>query len=173
MTPTYLRQPGTIEPTLAEMTRVALRTLEDNPRGFFLMVEGSQIDWANHVRNFEFQIEDVLAFDDAVGLVLDWINDINHPERKRNTLLIIAPDHETGGFAINGPYGALSVKGDLTTIQPGWTFPGPGEANHTGGDVIVYSQGPGSKAKGDYPGLGRLFDNTELYGVMKGVMGIN
>ena len=173
MTPTYLRQPGTTEPTLAEMTRVALRTLEDNPRGFFLMVEGSQIDWANHARNFEFQIGDMLAFDDAVGLVLDWINDLNHPERKRNTLLIIAPDHETGGFAINGPYGTLSVKGDLTTIQAGWTFPGPGEANHTGGDVIVYSQGPGSKAKGDYPGLGRLFDNTELYGVMKSVMDIN
>jgi alkaline phosphatase len=182
MTPTYLRQSGTTEPTLAEMTRVALRTLEDNHRGFFLMVEGSQIDWANHARNLEYQIKDTLAFDDAVGLVLDWINDPGHPDRKRSTLLIIAPDHETGGFAINGPMAgsypsaALSEKGNLASITPGWTFDlttYPKEANHTGGDVVVYSQGPGSKGKGDYPGLGRLFDNTELYGVMKGVMDIN
>ena len=58
-------------------------------------------------------------------------------------------------------------------MQDGWSFPGPGEANHTGGDTIVYSQGPGTKAKGSYPGLGRLFDNTELYGVMKRVMDLN
>lgn len=173
MTPAYLRHPGTTEPTLAGMTQAALQILENNPRGFFLMVEGSQIDWANHAKNFEYQVGDVLAFDDAVGLVLNWIDDAGHPDRKRNTLLIIAPDHETGGFAINGPYGALSTAGDLITIQAGWTFPGSEEANHTGGDVIVYSQGPGTKARGTYPGLGRLFDNTELYGVMKNAMGIN
>jgi alkaline phosphatase len=137
------------------------------------MVEGSQIDWANHAKNFEHQVGDVLAFDDAVGLVLSRINDAGYPDRKRNTLLIIAPDHETGGFAINGPYGTLSTAGDLTTIQAGWTFPGPEKANHTGGDVIIYSQGPGTKAGGAYPGLGKLFDNTELYGVIKTVMGIN
>lgn len=173
MTPVYLREPTTTEPTLAEMTQAALKALESNTKGLFLMVEGSQIDWANHARNFQYQIGDLLAFDDAVGVVLAWINDPKYPERKRNTLLIIAPDHETGGFAINGPYGALSFQGDLASIQAGWSFPGPAEANHTGGDVIVYSQGPGSKAKGSYPGLGRLFDNTELYGVMKRVMDLN
>jgi alkaline phosphatase len=182
MTPTYLRTSGTTEPTLAHMTQVALRILEKNSEGFFLMVEGSQIDWANHARNLEYQVKDTLAFDDAVGLVLGWINDTNHPERKRNTLLIIAPDHETGGFAINGPMAGnypevkLSEKGNLASITPGWTFDLAAyskEANHTGGDVIVYSQGPGSKAKGGNPGLGRLFDNTELYGIMKRVMDID
>ncbi|OPX93438.1 MAG: Alkaline phosphatase 4 precursor [Syntrophorhabdus sp. PtaU1.Bin002] len=138
------------------------------PQRFFLMVEGSRIDWANHARNFEYQVGDVLAFDDAVGLVFNWINDTSHPDRKRNTLLIVAPDHETGGFAINGPYGALATAGDLTTIQVGWTFPGTEEENHTGGDVIVCT-----KVRGSYPGLGRLFDNTGLYGVMKNVMGIH
>jgi alkaline phosphatase len=182
MTPAYLRVPGTTEPTLAEMTWAALNILENNPKGFFLMVEGSQIDWANHARNLEYQVGDTLAFDDAVGLVLDWINDPKHPERIGNTLVIITPDHETGGFAINGPMAgsypavALSEVGNLDSIIPGWTFDVstyPREANHTGGDVIVYSQGPGSKAKGNYPGLGRLFDNTELYNVMKRVMHIN
>lgn len=176
MTPVYRRQAGTAEPTLAEMTKAALRILERNPKGFFLMVEGSQVDWANHGRNLEYQVTETLAFDDAVGIVLDWINDRRHPGRKGNTLLIVAPDHETGGFAINGPLAdsypdsKLSTAGDLRSIQPGWTFDPstcPKGATHTGGDVVVYSQGPGSRAEGSYPGLGRLFDNTELYGVMK------
>lgn len=182
MTPVYRRHPETTEPTLAEMTGAALHVLEKNPEGFFLLVEGSQVDWANHGRNFEYQIREMLAFDDAVGLVLAWINDPYHPRRKENTLLIVAPDHETGGFAINGPMAGpyparkLSRAGDLGGIQPGWTFDPsvyPKGANHTGGDVVVYSRGPGSGAEGAYPGLGRLFDNTELYNVMKRALHID
>ncbi|NJD77870.1 MAG: hypothetical protein FIB08_12375 [Candidatus Methanoperedens sp.] len=141
----------TTEPKLAEMTTAALEILDNNKKGFFLLVEGSQIDGANHYNNMAYQISEVLAFDDAVKVVLDWINE--KPERKENTLLIIAPDHDTGGFAINGPYGSLLAAGEYPI--PAWTT-----RMHTGIDTMIWSQGPGSKE------LGRAIDNTDVYNIM-------
>ncbi len=143
------------EPTLPHMTAAALKILEKDQDGFFLLVEGSQIDWANHRHELAYQIGETLAFDEAVKVVLDWINAV--PKRKLNTLLIIAPDHETGGFAINGPEEKLYGQGEL--VQEGWTTEG-----HTAGDVQIWSQGPGSRA------LGRALNNTDLYKVMKEVL---
>lgn len=139
------------EPTLAEMTGAALKVLEKNEKGFFLMVEGSQIDWAGHANDLKYQVGEVLGFDAAVKVVLDWVN--ADPARKRNTLVIIAPDHETGGFAVNGPYLALSDRGDM--VLDGWTT-----TRHTGADTAVWSQGPGSES------LGGSLENTALYGAM-------
>ncbi len=150
MTPEYLRTPGTTEPRLQEMTSAALDILEKDRDGFFLMVEGSQVDWANHDNNLEYQIGETLAFDEAVKVVLDWIN--ASPERKENTLLIVVPDHETGGFAINGPDRLLKAG---ESVDAGWTT-----GEHTGVDTIIWSQGPDSEA------LGRAVDNTDLYEVM-------
>ncbi len=143
------------EPTLPEMTAAALDILEEDKDGFFLMVEGSQIDWANHDNNIIYQIGETLAFDEAVGFVLDWIN--TNPSRKNNTLLIIAADHDCGGFAVNGPYGRLSIAGDI--VEAGWT-----SQDHTAGDTIIWSQGPGSQY------LGKAIDNTDLFSVMKAVL---
>ena len=141
---------GTTEPGLAEMTAAALDILEEDRDGLFLLVEGSQIDGANHQNNLNYQINETLAFDDAVKVVLDWID--SNPGRKENTLLIIVPDHDTGGFAINGPEQMLGA-GEL--VEAGWTT-----THHTGVDTIVWSQGPGSSA------LGRSIDNTDIYQVM-------
>jgi alkaline phosphatase len=141
---------GTTQPKLAEMTATALDILEDDKDGFFLLVEGSQIDGANHQNNLNYQINETLAFDDAVKVVLDWI-DMN-PRRKDNTLLIIVPDHDTGGFAINGPEHILEA-GEL--VEAGWTT-----THHTGVDTIVWSQGQGSSV------LGRSIENTDIYQVM-------
>lgn len=154
MTPEYLRTPGITEPRLPEMITDALDILKKNRNGFFLMVEGSQVDWANHANDLTYQIGETLAFDDAVKVVQDWIN--ANPDRKANTLLIIVPDHETGGFAINGPDRLLNAGEYVST---GWT-----RLDHTGVDTIIWSQGPGSKA------LGRAIDNTEIYGVMAKVL---
>ena len=88
------------EPTLPQMTAAALEILEKDQDGFFLLVEGAQIDWAGHNNNLPYQISETLAFDEAVKVVLDWINE--EQRRKLDTLVIIAPDHETGGFAIRG-----------------------------------------------------------------------
>ncbi len=143
------------EPTLAEMTAAALDILEEDRDGFFLMVEGSQIDWANHDNNIKYQIGETLAFDEAVKVVLDWVN--KKPRRKLDTLVIIVADHDCGGFAVNGPYGTLSERGDI--VEAGWT-----SDEHTGVDTIIWSQGPGSQY------LGEAVDNTYLYEVMKKIL---
>jgi alkaline phosphatase len=143
------------EPTLPHMTAAALEVLEKDRDGFFLLVEGSQIDWAGHRNSLPYQICETLAFDDAVKVVLDWVND--EPGRRSSTLIIVAPDHETGGLAINGAserrYQAGDLVGDLWTTQ-----------KHIADDVLIWSQGPGSRS------LGRAVDNTHLHQVMKNAL---
>jgi alkaline phosphatase len=143
------------EPTLPEMTAAALKVLEKDRDGFFLMVEGSQIDWANHANDLTYQVSETLAFDESVKVVLDWVN--KHPSRLHNTLIIIVSDHGCAGFAVNGPYGSLTNAGEL--IQPGWT-----SRDHTGEDTLIWSQGPGSGY------LGRALDNADLYQIMEKVL---
>jgi alkaline phosphatase len=143
------------EPTLGEMTTAALDILEKDRDGLFLMVEGSQIDWANHASDINYQIAESLAFDASVKVVLDWVD--AKAERKNNTLIIIVADHDCGGFAVNGPYGTLSEAGDI--VEDGWT-----SGSHTAVDTIIYSQGPGSEQ------LNAAVDNTDLYYVMESVL---
>lgn len=152
LTPEYLRTPDNPEPHLYDMTRAALAALGQRPNGFFLLVEGSKVDWANHSNNLPYLLGEMLAFDQAVKVVRDWID--ADPERRANTLLIVVPDHETGGFAINGPYGRLLAAGEM--VDAGWTTP-----DHTGADVVFWSQGPGSEW------LGRALDNTDFYEIVK------
>jgi alkaline phosphatase len=86
----------TAEPSLAEMTTKTLQVLSRNPKGFFAMIEGGRIDHASHRNDAAGTIRDTLAFDEAVGVALDF-------QRKNpDTLLIVTADHETGGMAIIG-----------------------------------------------------------------------
>ena len=156
LTPEYTRAAGISEPRLPEMTVAALKILEKNKHGFFLMVEGSQVDWANHAKDYPYQLGEMLAFDESVKVVRNWIN--ADEDRKENTLLIVVADHDTGGFAINGPQSALLKAGE--TVEAGWTT-----GNHTGVDTIIWSEGPGSKE------LAKFIDNTDIYGVMVKAMG--
>lgn len=82
------------EPTLAEMTAKALELLSANPRGFFLMVEGSQIDWACHANDPTHLVSDLLAFDEAVQVALEFA------KRDGQTLLLAFSDHNNGGLTI-------------------------------------------------------------------------
>lgn len=61
---------GTDKPSLAEMTQKALQILSKNKNGFFLMVEGSEIDWASHANDPVGVVSEVLAFDKAVKVAL-------------------------------------------------------------------------------------------------------
>src|SRR5690606_32415090 len=80
---------------LKPASEIAMNFLnEKGGPGFFLMIEGSQIDWGGHANNTEYIISEMLDFDSAVGSVLDFA------EKDGNTLVIITADHETGGFAI-------------------------------------------------------------------------
>lgn len=150
LTPEYKRTPGISEPRLPDMARTALGLLEKNRNGFFLLIEGSQVDWGNHANNLEYQAGEMLAFDETVKAVLDWIN--ADPKRKQETLLIIVPDHETGGFVLKPD----EKNPTLGAFTAGWNTKG-----HTGGDVVFWSQGPGSDS------LAKGVQNTDIYSVVK------
>lgn len=116
------------EPSLAEMTETALELLDAYPQGFFLLVEGSTIDTANHYNNTEQMLGDTIAFDQAVGVAL------NYARSRDDTLVVVTADHETGGLGITGgsPDGARVNHAWLST-------------DHTGTMVPVYAYGPGEE----------------------------
>jgi len=79
-------------PSLARMTQTAIDTLSQDPEGFFLMVEGGQIDWAAHANDATLVISDVLALDEAVSVALAYAQ-----QAAVVPLIIVTADHETGG----------------------------------------------------------------------------
>ncbi len=125
------------KPTLAEMTKKAIEFLSRDKDGFFLMVEGSQIDWAGHDNNSDQILKEMADFDDAIGVALDFA------QKDGNTLVIVTADHETGGYAlVNGSISERKVEGKFIT------------KSHTGIMVPVFAFGPGAEA---FAGFG---DNT-------------
>ncbi len=82
------------QPALFEMTQKAIEILSKNNNGFFLMIEGSKIDWASHANDPVGVVSDVLAFDKAVKAALDFA------KKDGNTVVIAAPDHGNGGMSI-------------------------------------------------------------------------
>jgi len=84
------------EPSLAEMTEKAIEILSRDPDGFFLLVEGSQVDWASHDNDLVGMVSDYLAFDSAVTVAYEFA--ISHPEQR--TLVLVFPDHDCGGLSV-------------------------------------------------------------------------
>ncbi|KIL45047.1 alkaline phosphatase [Jeotgalibacillus soli] len=82
------------EPTLAEMTKKAINTLNKDKDGFFLFVEGSKIDWAAHGNDTIGMISDTLAFDDAVKEALEFAKEDG------NTMVIAVSDHGNSGITL-------------------------------------------------------------------------
>jgi alkaline phosphatase len=97
------------EPSLAEMTAQAIKLLSTNKNGFFLMVEGSQVDWANHANDPIYAATDFIAFDDAVGVALNFALQDGH------TLVMAFPDHNTGGLTIGSYYQDTNAIGHSYT----------------------------------------------------------
>jgi alkaline phosphatase len=81
--------------SLADYTKKGIELLQDNPGGFFIMVEGGKIDWACHANDAGASIHDVLAFDEAIRAAMSFAE--QHP---RETLIVVTGDHETGGMTI-------------------------------------------------------------------------
>lgn len=115
------------EPSLAELTAKAIQLLNRNPKGFFLMVEGSQIDWGSHDNDLEYMLREMRSFDEAVKVGLDFAL------QDKYTLVVVTADHETGGLAIVGG------KPDGSDFQAGWV-----SKHHTGQPVPVFAFGPHS-----------------------------
>jgi len=128
------------KPDLAAMTQKAIEILAKNKNGFFLMVEGSQIDWGGHAEEQDYVTSEVIDFDKAVGVALDFA------QSNKNTLIIVTSDHETGGFAIHDG----SIK-DKKITESAFTH-----SHHTAAMVPVFAYGP--KAA-DFTGIG---DNTKI-----------
>lgn len=120
-------------------TDKALELLSQSEEGFFLMIEGSQIDWGGHANDQDYVVTETLDFDRAVKEVLDFAKEDG------NTLVVITADHETGGMMIlDGDLEAGTVKTVFTT------------GGHTGSMIPVYTYGPGAEK---FTGI---FDNTEF-----------
>ncbi|MHC1693981.1 MAG: alkaline phosphatase [Eubacteriales bacterium] len=94
------------EPSLTEMTKSAISILSENENGFFLMVEGSKIDWAAHANDPIGLISDINAFDHAVGAALEFAKADGH------TMVIVTTDHGNGGITIGDKNTSSSYSSD-------------------------------------------------------------
>jgi alkaline phosphatase len=125
---------------LPQSTSKAIDVLSKNKKGFFLMVEGSEIDKVAHQNVTDTLIDEVLDFDRAIGVALDFAKNDGH------TLVVITADHETGGVTIIG--------GDSNTRTVKLNFSSKG---HTATPVPVYAYGAGADK---FTGI---YDNTEIF----------
>jgi alkaline phosphatase len=129
---------------LLQSTQKAIQVLDaSSEKGFFLMVEGSQVDWGGHANDASYVTGEVLDFDKAIGAALKYAVE------SRNTLVIVTSDHETGGMSLN--------NGNMSTgkVQAGFTT-----GSHTGEMVPVFAFGPGAE---EFMGI---YENTELFDKM-------
>lgn len=113
---------------LPDATELALKMLKRNKKGFFIMIEGSMIDWAAHDNDAESIVKETVDFDNAVGKALQFA------VKNGETLVIVTADHETGGLGING--------GNLETGEIVAAFT---SKDHTATMVPVFAYGPGAE----------------------------
>ena len=125
-------------------TETAIDILSQNKKGFFLMVEGSQIDWGGHAGSTIYIVEDMLDFDKTIGKALEFA------AKDGKTLVVITADHETGGMALTG--------GDMDSGMVKADFPLGG---HTAIMVPVFAYGPGAE---QFTGI---MENTDVHKKMK------
>ena len=114
--------------------------------GFFLMVEGSQIDWGGHANDLEWILSEFSEFDQVVGQVLDWA------QKDGETLVIVTADHETGGLAIQPDSKMNKINASFTSDY------------HTGTMIPVFAYGPGAS---EFSGI---YENTAIYFKMKALL---
>lgn len=128
-------------------TQKVITTLDARIRPFFLLVEGSQIDWGGHDNNANYVIGELLDFNKAIEVVLTYLN--THP----NTLVVITADHETGGLSL--------LEKNKKTVVPHFST-----GDHSGIIVPVFAFGKGAeKFTGIYENTGiysRLFSAMQL-----------
>ncbi|WP_040213557.1 alkaline phosphatase [Clostridium polynesiense] len=102
------------EPTLAEMSKKAIEILSKDKDGFFLMIEGSKIDWAAHDNDPAGMAGDIAAFDAAVKVALDFA------KKDGNTVVVSSADHGTGGPIIGGinpKYSSVTFKDSIDRLK--------------------------------------------------------
>jgi len=111
--------------------------------GFFLMIEGSQIDWGGHANESNYIISEMIDFDRTVGAALDFAT------KNKETLVIVTADHETGGYSILKE----SEMGNLVTAFT--------TDYHTADLIPVFAYGPGANM------FSGIYENTAIFKKMK------
>ena len=132
---------------LPKATQMAIDHLSQDKDGFFLMVEGSQIDWGGHANDADYVIQETLDFDKVIGKALDFA------EKDGNTLVIVTADHETGGLSLSAA--TVFGQGDYTKIAPSFST-----GNHSAALIPVFAYGPGAE---HFMGI---YQNNDIFGKM-------
>jgi alkaline phosphatase len=162
-------------PTLKEMTLSALNILDDDPAGFFLMVEGGAVDWAAHNEQSGRLIEEQIGFNRTVEAVVSWVHENSS---WKETLVIITADHETGFLtgsgSMPGSYHSNPIRTPVRCRGKGnmpelfWH-----SDDHTIALVPFFAKGAGSERfhkTANYMDQvhGKYLDNTDIGKVLKG-----
>jgi len=158
-------------PTLATMARGALNVLSQNPNGFFLLIEGGAVDWANHSSQASRMIQEQTDFNLAVEAVVQWVETNSNWDE---TLVVITADHETGLI-----WGPNSDKEPFQALVDA----GPGEMlglmyhskKHSNSLVPVFARGVGVQrldalVVGTDPVRGPYVDNTGIAKVLQAAL---
>lgn len=133
---------------LPKATHLGINHLSKNKNGFFLMIEGSQIDWGGHSNDTDYLIGEVLDFDETIGVALDFAAE------NGDTLVIVTADHETGGFTL-GPDG-----NSYNAINP--TF---ATDSHSATLIPVFAFGPGASQ------FNGIYENSEIFHKIMALIG--
>ncbi len=128
------------EPSLVDLVESTIQKLENLNKPFFLLIEGSQIDWGGHDNDPDHMISEMIEFDDTINEVF------NFSKNNRNTLVVITADHETGGASL--------TSGNLSKSEVNINYV---SEDHTATMVPVFSLGPYSE---NFKGV---YDNTEIF----------
>ena len=113
---------------LPKAVSTALQSLDGAENGFFLMVEGSQIDFACHASDSTWMVDEMMDFNAAIQVALDYAKE------KGNTLVVVTADHETGGLTM------IDRQGKYTNVSFDYST-----GSHTCLPVMVYAYGPGAE----------------------------
>lgn len=132
---------------LARATMKGISLMSQNPKGFFMMVEGSQLDDYGHSNELDLLMQEFHDFDRTVGEVMKWA------AKDGQTLVIVTADHETGGLTLHGG-----------EIKDGCVEAKFASNQHTGVMVPVYAFGPGSEQ------FAGFMDNTDIFWKIKKLM---
>ena len=135
------------KPSLEDIVQVTIQKLKSFNKPFFLLVEGSQIDWGGHDNDSEHMISEMLEFDRTVEKVFDFVN------IDKNTTVIITADHETGGVAI--------IDGNIEDSKVVNKYI---SEDHTATMVPIFSFGPYSSL------FSGVYDNTEIFDKLEAII---
>ena len=132
---------------LARASMKGISLMNQNKNGFFMMIEGSQLDDYGHFNQLDMLMKETLDFDQTVGEVMKWA------AKDGETLVVVTADHETGCLTlVNGNKDEGRVECCFST------------KDHSGAMVPVYAFGPGAE---NFTGI---FENTDVFKKIKKLM---